>query len=83
MVVGKSVNIVSLKYERSPVHGEEAGGAHFVLPRDRVRPQDGGFVAEDNLSGGDAASGHQEPAIIALQTSSPMGVDNVLEVLLG
>ena len=76
-------SLVSLNSDRSPVQGEEAGGANFVLPRDRVRPQDGGIVAEDNLSGGDAASGHQEPAIIALQTSSPMGVDNVLEVLLG
>ena len=76
-------SLVSLKSERSPVHGEEAGGAHFVLPRDRVWPQDGGIVAEDNLSGGDAASGHQEPVIIALQTSPPMGVDNVLEVVQG
>ena len=68
--IGRHEIMVSLKCERSPVRGEEAGGAHFVLPRDRVRPQDGGIVAEDNLSGGDAASGHQEPAIIALQTSS-------------
>ena len=49
----------------SPVHWKIARGAHFVFPRDRVRPQNGRLVTEDHLSGGDAACCDQAPAAAA------------------